>query len=530
LAACLATSPSDRSYGLAVNRVIELVWDAELLSPAVQRFLDDYVSRYGSRRAQDVDWASLYALGRLFEFHDRLEAAKRAYRALLSGNPQFADAATRLDHVEEGRAETSDGAWQPVHELIDGLHEFAPLPQFDAMPPLGVAPAGRAVAAPPPRRTPDSLSTDETRDVPAQRLSAASQTPSRARSTGDETVDFDEYVARRPDVAAISGGVMSHSSDELPPPRRARTSTSSEGWVSGEESAPRRTPGDGGAGEDVLSPGTVIANRYRVEGVVGSGGMATVYRATDLELEEVVALKVFQQVVQNRSRLERFRREMKLSRKLVHPNVVRIYEFGTWRGVRFITMELLVGDDLEVHLRKADGPLSVSEALRLMIQACEGLGAAHEQGVIHRDIKPQNLFVTEGGKRLKIMDFGIAKVTNSASVSVTGVRVGTPRYMAPEQIQGGVDVGPAADIYALGGVMYELLTGTPVFQEEDLVPLLLSHMTEEPEPPSRRNAKVPRDAEEIVLKLLRKNPEERFADCGELKKALVRAFIASQRA
>ena len=238
---------------------------------------------------------------------------------------------------------------------------------------------------------------------------------------------------------------------------------------------------------------------------------------------------MFQQVVQNRSRLERFRREMKLSRKLVHPNVVRIYEFGTWRGVRFITMELLVGDDLEVHLRKADGPLSVSEALRLMIQACEGLGAAHEQGVIHRDIKPQNLFVTEGGKRFKIMDFGIAKVTNSASVSVTGVRVGTPSYMAPEQIQGGVDVGPAADIYALGGVMYELLTGTPVFQEEDLVPLLLSHMTEEPEPPSRRNAKVPRDAEEIVLKLLRKNPEERFADCGELKKALVRAFIASQR-
>ena len=335
---------------------------------------------------------------------------------------------------------------------------------------------------------------------------------------GDDTMDVEDYVA----------------TSSMPRPRTSRTPdprTTGRGslanWSSdGSGSYPPETDAEG-----AIVGGTVIANRYRIEGLIGSGGMAHVYRATDLELEEVVAIKVFQQVVQNRAGLDRFRREMKLSRKLVHPNIVRIYEFGTWRGARFITMEFLGGDDLDEFMVKAGGgPIPTAVALRLMIQACDGLGAAHEAGVIHRDVKPQNLFVIENGTRLKVMDFGIAKVNNNAAqISVTGVRVGTPRYMSPEQIQGDATVTPASDLYAIGGVMYELFTGTPVFQEEDLVPLLLSHMTEAPEAPRSRHPGVPPDIEAIILQLLSKAPEDRYPNCAELKKALLQSFVASQR-
>jgi serine/threonine protein kinase len=278
-----------------------------------------------------------------------------------------------------------------------------------------------------------------------------------------------------------------------------------------------------------IGEGSVIADRYRIDAFIGQGGMGTVYRATDMELEEVVAIKVFQQVVQNTKGLERFRREMKLSRKLIHPNVVRIYEFGTWRGARYITMELLSGLDLEEYLKSEGGTLPTAQALSLMMQCCDGLIAAHKQGVVHRDIKPQNLFVVENGKRIKIMDFGIAKVSNGTSISITGVRVGTPRYMSPEQIQGGGQVGPPADLYALGGVMYELFTGSPVFDEEELVPLLLNHMTEEPVPPSERNPGLSAEIEHIILRLLQKDPENRYRDAAELKRELLSAYVQAER-
>jgi hypothetical protein len=509
LASYLATSPSDRSYPIAVNRVIELVWNAELLAARVSRFLDDFLGRAGEAALPDTAWSTLYALGRLFEFHDRIDGAKQAYRTLLRDAPRFADVRLRLDNIEKGLAEAEGGKWLPVHLLIDGVHRFSPLPDFEDMPTLGESPAG-SVGVPP------SGNLDRDAPPPPRPTSPGRQ------PTAEETLDFEDY-------RTASGRVSAHASDtvDVDPRdsgrhRRQQSATASYAGTSGPNAEMRE---DGS-----IVGGTVIANRYQIEGLIGSGGMAHVYRATDLELEEVVAIKVFQQVVQNRAGLDRFRREMKLSRKLVHPNIVRIYEFGTWRGARFITMELLDGDDLDQHLKKAGGPLGTSEALRLMIQACDGLGAAHEAGVIHRDVKPQNLFVIENGTRLKVMDFGIAKVNNSAaSISVTGVRVGTPRYMSPEQIQGDAKVTPASDLYALGGVMYELFTGTPVFQEEDLVPLLLSHMTEEPEPPRQRHASVPVGVEEIILRLLSKTPEERYPNCVDLKKALLKAFVASQR-
>jgi hypothetical protein len=281
-----------------------------------------------------------------------------------------------------------------------------------------------------------------------------------------------------------------------------------------------------------IREGTVLGDRYRLEELVGAGGMARVYRTLDIELEEEIALKIFLQLIydDDEEGLKRFRQEMKLSRKLIHPNIVRIYEFGAWRGARFITMELLHGKDLEGWLDTHGGTLPPDEVLRLMIQACAGLHAAHTAGVIHRDVKPSNLFIIDEGKRLKLMDFGVAKVQGAGlSLSNVDARIGTPRYMSPEQIQGGVAVGPPADLYALGAVMYETLTGRRVFEEDDLVPLLLSHLSEPPTPLRKHAPHVPADIEAIVMRLLQKEPSRRFPDANDLRKALLTAYVNVQR-
>ena len=275
-------------------------------------------------------------------------------------------------------------------------------------------------------------------------------------------------------------------------------------------------------------PGSMVDGRYRLEELIGTGGMAQVYRAIDTELGEAVALKLFVQLTGG-SGLDRFRREMKLSRKLISPHIVRVFEYGIWKGTRYLTMELLEGHDVEGLLQSQEsGRLEISETLQLMMQACDGLATAHDAGIIHRDIKPQNLFVA-AGRRLKVMGFGIAKVLGATSLSLTGVRIGTPRYMSPEQIESGHTVGPPADLYALGGVMYEAITGTPPFQDDDLMPLLLNQMAEVPEPPRYRHPAVPPEVEDIVMKLLRKDPAERHGSARELRADLLRCWVDQER-
>ncbi len=289
------------------------------------------------------------------------------------------------------------------------------------------------------------------------------------------------------------------------------------------------TESEGDFDDGLIKKGVVISDRFVVESKLGVGGMATVYRVFDRELQEDVALKLFRVVVDDQVRLRRFRREMKIHRRLVHPNIVRTYDFGTWRGARYITMELLEGDDLSGFCRNQSGEVDFAVALQLMMQACDGLAHAHEEGIVHRDVKPANLFVMAGGRRMKVMDFGVAKAVDSSSISITGVRVGTPRYMSPEQIQGNAEITLAADLYSLGAVMYEVFTGSPVFEDEDLMPLLLNHLSEEPIPPRDVDPKIPREVEEIILRLLAKNPRERYPDAQGVKSALLRAFVASQR-
>jgi len=291
------------------------------------------------------------------------------------------------------------------------------------------------------------------------------------------------------------------------------------------DSRPRaRAPGKPDLDPVSVGPGTVLADRYRIEGLLGEGATARVFEATDLELEETVALKLFVHAVgSDKEAVRRFRREVKLSRDLIHPNVVHIFEFGVRQGLRFITMELLEGEDLKDYTERRGGVLKPPEATRLMLQAAAGLKAAHEMGVIHRDIKPTNLFVLDDGALLKVMDFGLASVNTEATISDVGARVGTPRYMSPEQMRGKT-VGPPADLYSLGVVFYEILTGKrTVDTEGGLVGVLMSSLGEMPPPPIEHNRKIPRDLSDLVMRLLAKDPADRYASADKLRRALMQS-------
>ena len=251
-------------------------------------------------------------------------------------------------------------------------------------------------------------------------------------------------------------------------------------------------------------PGTVVAGRYDVEELVGRGGMSVIYRARDRELNERVALKVFTQPA-NEEALERFKQELKLARQLVHKNVIRVYDIGIANSVRFMTMELLVGEDLHTKMTRG---LGIRDGMLLLASACAGLGAAHELGIVHRDMKPENIFVADDGS-VKVMDFGIAKNRARPGLTVAGMVVGTPEYMAPEQAHGHMPVTTSADLYSIGIILYALVTGTLPFRHEDFVPLLVMHIQQQPEPPRKRNPACPPDVEALILSLLAKRAEDR---------------------
>lgn len=273
--------------------------------------------------------------------------------------------------------------------------------------------------------------------------------------------------------------------------------------------------------EDVIAApfriGSVLGGRYRLEERIGVGGMSVVFRASDLELDDFVAVKVFKEAIYDRESDERLRREVRMSHQLVHPNVVQLYDVGTEQGLRYVTMELLTGYELRARMRGR--PMLVDEALGLLSQVCAGLEAAHELGIIHRDVKPENCFITKGGV-LKVMDFGIAKLRSAPGLTVTGAVAGTPGYMAPEQIVSFRDVTFAADIYSLGVMAYEAFTGRLPFDEPESIRVLLKHATEPAPPPRRLNPDLPEELERVVLQCLEKQPERRPQSAGDLGKRL----------
>ena len=267
--------------------------------------------------------------------------------------------------------------------------------------------------------------------------------------------------------------------------------------------------------------GALVDDRYRILGQLGQGGSAWVLRAMDLELGEEVALKLMRTDVNDEILRRRFRREMRVCRRLTHPNIVRTYEFGNWHGRMYYTMELLEGSDLSDLMLQRPARLSMSMALNLLAEACDALQSAHEVGIVHRDIKPQNLFVLRE-RQMKVTDFGVAKGTGDIGLTIThgNLVVGTPAYLAPERLEDKVDLSPTTDIYSMGASMYHVFTGRLPFKARDLATLLTSIVTKKPRPPRALNPMMPRALEDAILKAMARNPKERHSDSRELRDEL----------
>jgi serine/threonine-protein kinase len=264
-------------------------------------------------------------------------------------------------------------------------------------------------------------------------------------------------------------------------------------------------------------PGALIADRYRLGQKLGKGATAVVYEAEDLELGERVALKVLDQH-DSEELLARFKQELAMARRLVHPNLVRVYDFGSHYGMCYFTMEVLEGQTLRSRL--VERP-SMIDRCDYLIQLCAGMQVAHDQLVIHRDLKPENAFLTRSNV-VKIMDFGIAKRLTASGVSLSrGTIAGTPSYMSPEQIMGNNSIGPAADIYSLGIIAYEMFTGGVPFAHDEVYPLLMRHLKETPRPPQSLVPLLPKELDELILQMLAKEPEDRPASCSSVARRLM---------
>jgi CheY-like chemotaxis protein len=268
--------------------------------------------------------------------------------------------------------------------------------------------------------------------------------------------------------------------------------------------------------EGAFAPGTLLAGRYDIESVLGTGGMGVVYRARDRELNEEVAVKTIRrELVSNDAVLaDRFKSEIRLARRISHRNVVRTHDLGDADGHLFVTMELVRGITVR-ELLTTRGKLGVASTLALARQFAEALAVAHEAGVIHRDIKPENALIDADGV-LKVMDFGIARLAEASSNRTqVGMVVGTPAYMSPEQLVG-EEIDPRADLYSLGVVMYECLTGHAPFSAPSAVALIARVLTTEAEPPGRRNVDVPPALSALVTRLLAKSADDRPANATTL--------------
>ncbi len=268
-----------------------------------------------------------------------------------------------------------------------------------------------------------------------------------------------------------------------------------------------------------LKPGSLFHNRYDIEQILGAGAMGMVYRAKDRELDEEVAIKTIrnESLASDPTAIERFKQEIKLARKITNKHVLRTFDFGEAEGVRFITMEYMKSVTLK-HLLEQKKALPLGPGLHLAKQICDGLTAAHEQGVIHRDIKPQNMLVNQRGD-LKLMDFGISRLADSKGMTQEGMVIGTPDYMSPAQAQG-KPLDQRSDIYSTGVVLYETFCGRLPFSADTALAMVLKHIQEAPAAPRRVNPAVPEPLEQIILKAMAKNPSERYQQISQLHEDL----------
>ena len=297
------------------------------------------------------------------------------------------------------------------------------------------------------------------------------------------------------------------------------------------DTAPSGTPGSGsgsGAGAsagpsftrtietpaDELGRGTLFGGRYEIIEALGEGGMGKVYRAFDQRIRDEVAIKVLRpEISADKKVIERFSNELKFARQITHKNVCRMHELHEDGQMLFITMEYVRGEDLKrlIHRTKQ---LTPGTAVSIAKEICEGLAEAHKLGLVHRDLKPQNIMV-DGEGNAKIMDFGIARSLRAKGLTGEGVMIGTPEYMSPEQVEGR-EADHRADIYAVGVILYEMVTGRVPFDGDTPLSIALKHKTEAPPDPRELNPQLPSELGRVILKCLAKDKEKRHQSVGDL--------------
>lgn len=272
------------------------------------------------------------------------------------------------------------------------------------------------------------------------------------------------------------------------------------------------------APKEELTTGSRFAGRYQIIEELGRGGMGRVYKATDTKISEKVALKLIKpEIASDKKTLERFANELKIARKIVHKNVGRMYDINEEKGTHYITMEYVSGQDLKGFIRQS-GQMGVGTAISIIKQVCDGLSEAHKAGVTHRDLKPSNIMIDKEGN-VRIMDFGIARSLKEKGITGAGMMIGTPEYMSPEQAEA-KEVNQRSDIYSLGVILYEMVTGRVPFEGDTALSIAMKHKSEVPKNPKEYNAQIPDDLTKLILKCLEKDEGNRYQSAGEIQSEL----------
>jgi HAMP domain-containing protein len=348
---------------------------------------------------------------------------------------------------------------------------------------------------------------------PIRRLALAT----RRVQDGDYSVEID--IGAADEIGMLSQAFQSLVADLREKAKLVEYMTSASGAAPTEPLRARQASLAGGA---ALEPGTLLANRYEVKEILGMGGMGVVYRAFDRELQEAVAIKTLrpEALAGGGVALERFKQEIRLARKIAHRNVVRTYDLGEANGMYYLTMEYVEGTSLK-QLIGTRGPLPVPVTLTIGKQLCRALEVAHEQGVIHRDIKPHNIVVEPSGV-LKVMDFGIARLANRSKdegLTKEGMSIGTPDYMSPEQLSG-MELDARSDLYAAGVVLFECLTRRLPFEANTTYALIAKHLEGTSPDPRTLNPDVPDALARVILKAMAKERSDRYQSAAQMHDAL----------
>jgi len=268
-----------------------------------------------------------------------------------------------------------------------------------------------------------------------------------------------------------------------------------------------------------LTTGTTFAERYQIIEELGKGGMGKVYKVLDKDIKEKVALKLLSpEIASDEKTIERFSNELKLARKISHRNVCRMYDLGKEEGTQYITMEYVPGEDLKRLVRKV-GQLSAGKTIFIAKQVCEGLEEAHRLGVVHRDLKPQNIMVDEEGNA-RIMDFGIARSLKAKGVTGSGMMIGTPEYMSPEQAEV-KEIDQRSDIYSLGVILYEMVTGQVPFEGETPLSIAMKHKSQVPRDPKELNAQISEELSRVILRCMEKERNKRYQNVEDILSELI---------